>query len=222
MVRGRPCRWRSRLRRLGQSRRFQGAINTSSKDIEGKSARLLERHRQVEAFGPQLRDFAHRTGTSKWVHKSAAGGDAAGDGAIEASDGASGYCRRLAAPHWAASGRRSARQRPSCPRKICDVRIARACARWRQRPLWRAAAGGGAAAVRLRPRHGASNRAARPRNRQQRPACRSDSRRGDSLLASCARERRTRRPKDDPTARAATSVGGETLPAAWSGPVCAV
>ena len=64
------------MRRLGQSRRFQGAVGTPSEDIEGKSARLLERHRQVEAFGPQLRDFAHRTGTSKWVHKSAAGGDA--------------------------------------------------------------------------------------------------------------------------------------------------
>ena len=52
LIRGRPCRRRSRLRRLGQSRRFQGTVDTSSEDIGGRSARLLERHRQVEAFGP--------------------------------------------------------------------------------------------------------------------------------------------------------------------------
>ena len=45
------------MRRLGQSRRFQGAVDTSSEYIEGKSARRLERHRQVEAFGPRLRDI---------------------------------------------------------------------------------------------------------------------------------------------------------------------
>ena len=64
-IRGRPCRWRSRLRRLGQSRRFQGAVNTSSKDIGGKSARLLERHRQVEAFDPGDAAIAQR-GLVSW------------------------------------------------------------------------------------------------------------------------------------------------------------
>ena len=39
---------------------FQGAINTSSKDIEGKSARLLERHRQVEALDPGDATIAQR------------------------------------------------------------------------------------------------------------------------------------------------------------------
>ena len=64
-IRGRPCRWRSRLRRLGQSRRFQGAVNTSSKDIGGKSARLLERHRQVEAFDPGDAAIAQRSLVSR-------------------------------------------------------------------------------------------------------------------------------------------------------------
>ena len=65
MFGGVSCRWRSRLRRLGQSRRFQGAVNTSSKDIGGKSARLLERHRQVEAFDPGDAAIAQRSLVSR-------------------------------------------------------------------------------------------------------------------------------------------------------------
>ena len=65
LIRGRPCRWRSRLRRLGQSRRLQGAVNTSSEDIGGKSARLLERHRQVEAFDPGDATIAQRSLVSR-------------------------------------------------------------------------------------------------------------------------------------------------------------
>ena len=65
LIRGRPCRWRSRLRRLGQSRRLQGAVNTLSEDIGGKSARLLERHRQVEAFVPWDAAIAQRSPVSR-------------------------------------------------------------------------------------------------------------------------------------------------------------
>ena len=101
---GRCASWRqlgvrrAPVRRLGQSRGFQGAVDTSSEDIEGKSARLSERHRQVEAFGPQLRDFARRTGMVKCAQKLAAGGDAASARAIEPPYGASGDRRRLRTP----------------------------------------------------------------------------------------------------------------------------
>ena len=49
---------------------YKGDVNTYSEDIGGKSARLLERHRQVEAFDPGDAAIAQRSlvsqRTARW------------------------------------------------------------------------------------------------------------------------------------------------------------
>ena len=52
LIRGRPCRWRSRLRSLGQSRCAGALLGTYMRDTGGKSGRRPGRHLQVEASGP--------------------------------------------------------------------------------------------------------------------------------------------------------------------------
>ena len=74
-MRAAHCRWKVASAKSWVSRRaLPGVVNTLSKDIEGKSARLLERHRQVEALDPEmqqllaarLRQLARTAGDATW------------------------------------------------------------------------------------------------------------------------------------------------------------